>query len=441
MKNKLKFLVGVSLKKKLKTKWFVIANVLLCLGIVAAFNIDSIIKFFGGDFDNPTEIIVKDEANILPIFKEQMISIDKAYYGEDSTSFKVDSYKNDKTIEEVVEGNDKKIVIEVKEDLDKVLNATITSNGFIDSVDYQLIQTALNNTKTYVAIEKTKIDQNELSKLTSPIEIERVILDENKKTEDENMGIVMSTIFPIFILPFFMLTVFLIQMIGAEVNDEKTTRGMEIIISNVSPKTHFASKILAGNIFVIFQGILLILYACIGFMTRSLIETNSIFSGIPTVLSDMLSGIFESNFIHQLIYIIPLALVLMVVTFVSYSLLAGILASVTTSQEDFQQLQSPIMVILFVGYYLAIMASTFDGSIFIRVLSYVPLISAILSPSLLVIGQIGVIDVIISTGIALVFNHLLIKYGLRIYKVGILNYSSTGLWKKMFKALKKKDNM
>jgi len=31
---------------------------------------------------------------------------------------------------------------------------------------------------------------------------------------------------------------------------------------------------------------------------------------------------------------------------------------------------------------------------------------------------------------------LLIKYGLRIYKVGILNYSSKDLWKKMFKALK-----
>ena len=32
--------------------------------------------------------------------------------------------------------------------------------------------------------------------------------------------------------------------------------------------------------------------------------------------------------------------------------------------------------------------------------------------------------------------YLLIKYGLKIYKAGILNYSSTGLWKKMYKALK-----
>ena len=53
----------------------------------------------------------------------------------------------------------------------------------------------------------------------------------------------MTSVFPSLILPFFMLTIFLVQMIGAEVNDEKTTRGMEIIISNVSPKTHFLQKL------------------------------------------------------------------------------------------------------------------------------------------------------------------------------------------------------
>ena len=35
-------------------------------------------------------------------------------------------------------------------------------------------------------------------------------------------------------------------------------------------------------------------------------------------------------------------------------------------------------------------------------------------------------------------NYLLVKYGLKVYKVGILNYSESGLWKKMFKAVKEK---
>lgn len=441
MKSKLWFLTGISLKRKIKTKWFFLANILLCIAITAIFNIDSIIKFFGGEFDEPLKVYVLDDTNLsYDTLKEQITFMDKSYYGEDSNTYEVILYDQEEDIHDIVKGENKKIAFIIKEDLDNVLDVTLISDGYIDSVDYQLLSTAVNNTKTILATQMSDIDPVELAKITSPLDIKREILDESKKTEDENMGMVMSTVFPMIILPFFMLTIFLVQMIGAEVNDEKTTRGMEIIISNVSPKTHFASKVLAGNIFVILQGSLLILYTVLGFVLKNIISSKHIFNGLDALVGDTVSKVFESSFASQLVYIIPLTLILMIITFVAYSLLAGILASITTNTEDFQQLQTPIMVILLVGYYLAIMASTFKGALFIRILSYVPLISAILSPSLLVIGQIGVIDVIISIILALLFNYVLVHFGLKIYKVGILNYSSTGLWKKMFKALKEKSN-
>ena len=84
------------------------------------------------------------------------------------------------------------------------------------------------------------------------------------------------------------------------------------------------------------------------------------------------------------------------------------------------------------------MAGLFKGAAFIKVLSFIPLISAILSPSLLVLGQIGVVEIIISIILVIGLIYLLIKYGLKVYKVGILNYSSKDLWKKMFKAIKDK---
>ena len=136
---------------------------------------------------------------------------------------------------------------------------------------------------------------------------------------------------------------------------------------------------------------------------------------------------------------IPFVLILMLITLLGYSLLAGILASMTTNMEDFQQLQTPMMVILLVGFYLSLMSTMFDGSLFIRIVSYVPFISAILSPSLLLSGVIGIKDIILSILLMVVVIYLLIKYGLRIYKEGILNYSSNKLWKKMFKALKEKN--
>lgn len=437
MKSKLWFLTKVSLKRKIDTKWFKIVNILLLIGIVALCNIDSIIKFFGGDFDELTKVYVIDNTEYtFDILKEQINTTSKTINGKTS-SFDVIKYEKteDDALKEIEEDN-KIILFVVNPDEKNVLSIKIVSEGYIDTIPYQVLYQASNVTKNAIAMSQTNIDPEELNKIMSAVEIDRVILDENKKTEDENMETIMSTVFPIVILPFFMLTVFLIQMIGMEVNDEKTTRGMEIIISNVSPKIHFFSKILSGNIFVLSQGLLLIIYGAIGLFSRTIFGGGSAIDGLGSEVGGILTSALNSQFVDKLIYIIPLALVLMILTFIAYSLLAGILASITTNAEDFSQMQTPIVIILLVGYYLAMMAGVFKGAIFIRVLSYVPLISAILSPSLLVLGQIGIIDVIISIVLTMLTNYLLIKYGLKIYKVGILNYSSKDLWKKMFKAIK-----
>lgn len=437
MKNKLKYLVDVSLKRKICTKWFVIANVILALVIAAIMNIDSVIKVFGGDFNEKTTVYILDETSYsYDVVAKEINVIDKSLNEEETYDIKKYD-KSYKDLKKLIEKEDNAIGIKITES-NNIINATVASESYIDVIKYQVIVQALNSSKTAIAMSKSNIDEDVLNQIYAPIDIERIILDETKKSESENMDTIMSTVFPVFILPFFMLTIFLVQMIGAEVNDEKTTRGMEIIISNVSPKVHFASKVIAGNIFVIFQGLLLIGYMALGLFIRHIVGAGSITNVISTAGIGNIGSILSTEFMSKLIYIIPLTLVLMLLTFISYALLAGILASMTTNAEDFGQLQTPIMLILLLGYYLALMAGMFKGAIFIRVLSYFPLISAILSPSLLVLGQIGIIDVLASIIIAIVTNYLLIHYGLKIYKVGILNYSSKDLWKKMFKAIKEK---
>ena len=80
----------------------------------------------------------------------------------------------------------------------------------------------------------------------------------------------------------------------------------------------------------------------------------------------------------------------------------------------------------------------FPGAVFIKVISCIPLISISLAPSLLLSGEIGAGIVIIAILLLALLDFILIKYGLKVYKVGILNYSETNLWKKMFKAIKEK---
>lgn len=431
MKNKLKFLIKQSLERKTKTKWFLVANIALAVLIIGIINIDSVIKFFGGDFDSKTNIYVIDNTN-------KAYSLFDGYINKDDSNYILSLY--DKTYDEAVtmlkENEEEKnsIVIVFDNDEENVISVKMITNDYLDLVDIPVITTAINNTKLVMAIEKHNISEEELNALTSSVNIDREVLNKDSSV-DENMNIIMTSVFPVVILPFFMLSIFLVQMIGAEVNDEKTTKGMEIIISNVSPKVHFFSKVIAGNIFVIIQGLLLIGYGIIGFILRG---NSTITAGATDIIGDVVSMIPQS-FMDSLSYLIPLILILMLVTMVGYSLLAGILSSMTTNTEDFQQIQSPIMIISLLGYYLAMMAGVFKGALFIKILGFFPFISAILAPSLLVLGQFTIVDFVIAIFVMIIVIYLLIKYGLKIYKVGILNYSSGGMFKKMYEALKAKD--
>ena len=441
MKSKLNYLISLSFKRKVNSKWFKIVNILLAVAIIAIANIDSIIKMFGGDFNKKQKIYVVDNTEIsYDLFKSNLMSVTNSKTEEDmkyeiilfeDEEDKVDEFLNEKD-------NQGDLVLVFNPDDTNTFSVKVISYSFLDIYDNSYIQNAVYNTKVAEAIMLSDIDQEKLNSIYSNVETERIVLDENKNSEDENMEAIMTTVFPVIILPFFILVVYLTQMVGAEINDEKTTKGMEVIISSVSPTTHFFSKIVAGNLFVIMQGLLLFAYGFVGYKLRGIFGSNAIAGGVFDSIGSMLSNVLNSSFMDKLIYLIPLVVILMVLSFISYSLVAGILASMTTNNEDFQQIQTPIMLTLLLGYYLAMLAGMFEGSLFIRILSYVPFISAILSPSLLIIGDIGIMDVIISILINMGVIALLIKYGLRIYKVGILNYSSTNLWKKMAKALKTK---
>ena len=430
MTDKFWYLTKQSLNKKIKSKWFLGINILLALVVTALININSIIAFFGGDFNEEIKILVIDNTEVsYPVFKETMNTLTKE---EDAGKITV---KKETRPEEKLKKKlkDNQIAIVFDNDEENFVSSKIISNEKIDNTTYQYITQGLNTTKTSVALAKTNTDPALLAKISSPMEVERVVLS-NGKSVDENMEMVMGTLFPTLILPFFMLIIFLVQMIGGEICEEKTTKSMEIIISNVSPKVHLFSKVLASNFFIIIQAILLVIYSVIGILisTKGQLQLN------PNV-DTLLTATVSSGFLDKVLNLLPAVIILMILSFVAYSLIAGILASMTTNMEDFSQIQTPIMLVLLAGYYLAIMAGMFDGSTFIRVLSYVPFLSCLIAPSLYIIGQITMIDVIISILILGLTIFLMTKYGLKIYKIGILNYSNEKIWTRFAKAIKSKD--
>lgn len=434
MSKKFWFLTTQSLFKKIKTKTFIIVNILLLILFVSLMNIDRIVLFFGGNFNKENNIMVVDNSyKSYELFKENLKSSSLIENGLKYKITKLDNIDKEKV------KKDEDIIIVINNNEENTIDVNMITYGYIDSSVYQVILTALNKTKQTLAIEKLDISKEELAKINETVSIKREYIEKGKNEKEENMEYVLSIITPIIIFPFFMLVTLVIQMIGAEINEEKSTRSMEIIISNVSAETHFFSKVLSSNLFVVIQCLLFSIYSLIGALIRGGTPNIQVLNDNAGKLSKVTNMINDTGIFNNVLSYIPFVLILMLLTLLGYSLLAGILASMTTNMEDFQQLQTPMMVILLVGFYLSLMSALFDGSLFIRIVSYIPFISAILSPSLLLSGVIGIKDIILSTLLMIVVIYLLIKYGLKIYKEGILNYSSNKLWKKMLKALKEKN--
>ncbi len=440
MKAKLKFLTKQSLSKKIKTKWFKGVNILLLILLIVVTNIDQIVRFFGGDFEDVTKIVVVDEMGGYDLFKTSFDNLTNDF--KDTYHFEVS--KTTDTLEREkasLKDDDKKIIVHLKEDKENYLSADLISFNELKTVETQFLETSINNLKSSMAILESGLSEEEISKLTRPASISLVVTNE-EKSNVKNKDLITSGVILVVILPCFFLILMLVQMIGSEVNDEKTTRSMEIIISNVSPETHFLSKVLASTLFVVIQGLLLLGYGVIAIVSRFLFGGGNIINdmgtGLTSQVTSILTTVKETGILTTLLQGLPWILLLFLVSFILYGIVAGVLASMTTSMEDFQQLQTPIMLIIMVGYYLAIMASQFEGATFIKIMSYVPMLSFMLSPSLFLLGQISIYSLAMATLINIIVTFIVFKYGLRIYKVGILNYSSTKLWKKMFTSLKNK---
>lgn len=445
MKNKFKFLTKDSIKKKVCTKSFKIINLILLIIIVGLINLDSIVKLFGGDFEDKINVYVIDNVGI---YNELEATLNSGYK-DILESYNTEIKKADKTIEElkedVIKDKTNDVIINLtkveNKSLDKMFDAEVISYEKMDKLLYQDIINAINTTKSNMALKEANISSELLTSIYNPVEINRIYLNEDINENQELIEMIGNVIIIVFIVPFFILILLIVQMIGAEINEEKSTKSMEVIISSVSPQVHFMSKLISANVFAIFQGLLLIVYSVIGIVIR-LLTSNNMAGVVGTSevgkITEYINMFTSSELATTILNGLPFFIILMLLSFFAYSLFIGVLASMTTNMEDYNQIQTPVMVFLMVGYYLAIYASVYQGAIFIKIAAFIPFISGILAPVLYTLGEMTILDLIISIGLLGGTCALLYKYGLRIYKAGILNYSSSKLWKKIFKSLKEK---
>ncbi|HHX93721.1 MAG TPA: hypothetical protein GX690_01310, partial [Tenericutes bacterium] len=195
MKNKLMYLVKVSLRKKIKTKAFLFSNIVIAILVIGLINFDNIVSFFGGEFDKPTTIYVIDNTErSFELFENNLKTINETI--SELKKLEIKAYSN--TLEEAIEDVKEKnaILVLINPDPELYITVEVISNEYIDTILYQILVGAINNIKMTIAMFENDIDEETYKKIYSPVDIKRTILDEEKAAEDENLEAMMAGVLP-----------------------------------------------------------------------------------------------------------------------------------------------------------------------------------------------------------------------------------------------------
>lgn len=216
-----------------------------------------------------------------------------------------------------------------------------------------------------------------------------------------------------FVLLFLMYIVLMsfVNLVLADIATEKGTKMIEFIFSSVKPGDYFAGKMFGNFIAVFVQIITYVIFGIIGFF---IVKSKGLLDEID--LSFNISGSTYAM-IAEIVLLFLLGIFIFLV-------IAGMLGSFATKVEDAGKMGTPLIFSTIILFFLAMMLQDKGDILATKILSFVPLASTFFMPLRLLNGYASLMEGLISVAILIVSILLVYKFGERVYKRNILNYST-----------------
>lgn len=279
--------------------------------------------------------------------------------------------------------------------------ATLVWNETEDSSLTALVTAGLQRAEALRRADELNLDVGDLAAVFEPVETEQRFVQGSSNTESVRRGVAFFGLFLSFLLPqiFGQLTML-------SVVEEKSTRVVEVLLSQIRPGTLLAGKILGLCALAILQ-LLLIVVGLIGsLMATNLVEVpSSVWVFVPMLAISVLGGL------------------------AIYTTLFALLGSLISRQEDAAQVMMPVFAPLMVGYFVG-QAAAFGSadSWFAKVLTWFPLTSPMLLPVRVAKDAISPLEIAISLGLLALGVVLLFKLAGRVYEFTLLRTGSRVGW-------------
>ena len=404
MKNrKLIELIKYEVEKSVKTKWFIILNIVLLLGCIILNNMSEITKFTDM-FSDEIYIDIVDNENL--IYDDLVSAFSDEEYKDRVIVKRIEEFKYD---EETYESN--AATIEVLASEENGLNVKITTLEELNEDYYKVIEDVVIKNRNELLVNKIGVDEEKMEFLMSEPVIEEVIAGIDTEDLETKSTIQFISAYANLIILFLLM-----KNVQTQFMQEKISKSSEYVLTNINEKSYLLLKTFTVIIVFIIQAILLISYYLVGAVINQLINIGTL-----TIESTDILGINM-----DIVKMIGIQLILSVCSIFIQCLIQAAISSRTGNPKDGTNAMTILIVLNFAIYMYAAsygVGMNLSGNIN-SVLSVIPILSTYLIPVMIMYNSANTIQIVLAILLDILLIPITIKKCSKVVKNGILGHDT-----------------
>lgn len=403
-------------------KWSLIIQVLI-VALIALSPV--LIAKFSGDDDGPT---VQNVAVVNSTDVDAVTGLDTALQllsGDSDTSWDLAEVESEDEARSQLDNGDIDAVVVIVPEGEELAFTILTESGDPQSSTAQVLIAASSSLSASHSIEQSGLSQAEVSKVFAPPALQITQADPDADNEDEGIGdIVNFVIAYASTIVIFIFVVMYGQWIAQGVVEEKASRIMEIMVNAATPRDLLAGKVIGIMVTALMQFVPIVL--TVGIIASFQTQIGGLFGVPEDQLFDIdLGAIAWSSMGWFLLYFI--------LGFLLFGALYAGVGSLVSRQEEVGTAIAPMMTIMMIGYFAALLSMNDPDGLIARIAYLFPGTSVFVAMLRLVTGNPEPWEIAVSIGGLLVAIVLALLLAARLYRVGVLLYGQAPKVTEIFK--------
>lgn len=416
-KSKIASVVKFTVEKNIRNKWFVILNVLFLIATLVFLNFSTV------------KTILNQKNIAVDTTKIKVEVVDPGHFIYDALvkAFQEGELKDKVEVipkEEVsydVGTMDKETIIIQTNALEKEgFRAKIISKEGIDMKYYSVIQNTISSARKALLAQEYHVTPEQMEQLTKEASIERVMVGIDSKDSDSKF--MMQTISNYMILVILMI---ILSKIANDISQEKISKSIEYVLTSVSAKDYLIAKVISINVTLILQLLFGFVYFVIGASLNSFLQMMVIQPEIGSLGSSVSLGTLAGVLDGKMLLYLGVTFGFMLITILILSVIQAALSSKTTNITEAGNATILLLTLNIFIYILSTVAISplKETNMIIHILSCLPIVSMYFIPSMMLIGQAGMLQIIMAAFVLVGSVPFIFRLCAAIFKNGVLDYS------------------